>query len=80
MNPCKGDILAGFWGDAVEIDDGARMTWMRQPHYYMAQYVSAIVKNFNATAQNVVHRVHEPAIRCSANPQTTISHGIARTS
>jgi hypothetical protein len=20
---CKGDILAGFWGDAVEIDDGA---------------------------------------------------------
>ena len=38
LNPCKGDILAGFWGDAVEIDDGARMTWMRQPHYYMGLY------------------------------------------
>ena len=35
LNQCKSDILAGFWGDAVEIDDGARMTWMRQPHYYM---------------------------------------------
>ena len=29
LNQCKGEILAGFWGDAVEIDDGARMTWMR---------------------------------------------------
>ena len=35
FNQCKGEILAGFCGDAVEIDDGARMTWMRQPHYYM---------------------------------------------
>jgi oligoendopeptidase F len=38
LNQCMGDILAGFWGDAVEIDDGARMTWMRQPHYYMGLY------------------------------------------
>ena len=38
LNQCKGDILAGFWGDAVEIDDGACMTWMRQPHYYMGLY------------------------------------------
>ncbi len=38
LNQCKGEILAGFWGDAVEIDDGARMTWMRQPHYYMGLY------------------------------------------
>jgi oligoendopeptidase F len=38
LNQCKGEILAGFWGDTVEIDDGARMTWMRQPHYYMGLY------------------------------------------
>ncbi len=38
LNQCKGEILAGFWGDAVEIDEGARMTWMRQPHYYMGLY------------------------------------------
>jgi oligoendopeptidase F len=38
LNQCKGEILQGFWGDALEIDDGARMTWMRQPHYYMGLY------------------------------------------
>ena len=34
----KGDVLSAFWGDTVEIDDGARLTWMRQPHYYMGLY------------------------------------------
>ena len=38
LNERKGRILANFWGDTVEIDDGARMTWMRQPHYYMGLY------------------------------------------
>jgi oligoendopeptidase F len=38
LNRCKGEILEEFWGDAIEIDDGARMTWMRQPHYYMGLY------------------------------------------
>ena len=27
-----------FWGDAVELTDGAELTWMRQPHYYMGLY------------------------------------------
>lgn len=38
LNERKGRILATFWGDTVDIDDGARMTWMRQPHYYMGLY------------------------------------------
>jgi oligoendopeptidase F len=38
LNERKGQILANFWGDTVEIDDGARMTWMRQPHYYLGLY------------------------------------------
>ncbi|MCB2020101.1 MAG: oligoendopeptidase F [Burkholderiaceae bacterium] len=38
LNDRKGRILAKFWGDTVEIDEGARMTWMRQPHYYMGLY------------------------------------------
>lgn len=25
-----------FWGDTVQIDDGARMAWMRQPRYYLS--------------------------------------------
>ena len=27
-----------FWGDAVKIPEGAELTWMRQPHYYMGLY------------------------------------------
>jgi len=38
LNEHEGRILAKFWGDTVEIDEGARMTWMRQPHYYMGLY------------------------------------------
>ena len=38
LNERKRAILEGFWGDAVEIDDGAAMTWMRQPHYYLGLY------------------------------------------
>jgi len=38
LNRCKGEVLGEFWGDALEVDDGARMTWMRQPHYYMGLY------------------------------------------
>ena len=32
------EILATFWGDTLEIDEGAKMTWMRQPHYYSGLY------------------------------------------
>ena len=38
LNERKRAILQGFWGDAVEIDAGAAMTWMRQPHYYFGLY------------------------------------------
>ncbi|MCY8086545.1 oligoendopeptidase F [Bacillus sonorensis] len=31
-------VLSEFWGDAVELDEGASLTWMRQPHYYMGLY------------------------------------------
>jgi oligoendopeptidase F len=34
----KGDILDGYWAGVVEIDDGAKLTWMRQPHYYSGLY------------------------------------------
>lgn len=34
----KGEALSNFWGDTVEIDEGAKLTWMRQPHYYMGLY------------------------------------------
>ena len=30
--------LETFWGDAVVLNEGAELTWMRQPHYYMGLY------------------------------------------
>ncbi|MFL6693959.1 MAG: oligoendopeptidase F [Ramlibacter sp.] len=38
LNERKRAILQGFWGDTVDIDEGAAMTWMRQPHYYFGLY------------------------------------------
>jgi oligoendopeptidase F len=38
LNERKRAILAGFWGDTVEIDGDAALTWMRQPHYYIGLY------------------------------------------
>ncbi|HLR36218.1 MAG TPA: oligoendopeptidase F [Tissierellales bacterium] len=38
LNKIKREILEEFWGDAVEINEGAELTWMRQPHYYMGLY------------------------------------------
>ncbi|GAB3790091.1 oligoendopeptidase F [Virgibacillus kimchii] len=34
----KREALEDFWGDAVTFDEGAGLTWMRQPHYYMGLY------------------------------------------
>jgi len=38
LNERKRAILQKFWGDSVEIDSNAGMTWMRQPHYYIGLY------------------------------------------
>lgn len=38
LSETKGAILERFWGGEVVIDEGARLTWMRQPHYYMGLY------------------------------------------
>ncbi len=38
LSRVQGEILAEFWGDTVEIDEGARLTWMRQAHYYRGLY------------------------------------------
>lgn len=38
LNAIMKEVLTAFWGDAVEIDDDAALTWMRQAHYYMGLY------------------------------------------
>ncbi len=64
LNRTKGEILQAFWGDALEVDDGARMTWMRQPHYYMGLYpYTYSVGLVAATAMaGIVDREGAPAV------------------
>ncbi|MEK6265805.1 MAG: oligoendopeptidase F [Clostridium sp.] len=38
LNEIKRSVLEKFWGDDVKIIDGAELTWMRQPHYYIGLY------------------------------------------
>ncbi|MCC5894102.1 MAG: oligoendopeptidase F [Alkalibacterium sp.] len=38
LGELKRSVLEGFWGEAVEIEEGAELTWMRQIHYYMGLY------------------------------------------
>jgi oligoendopeptidase F len=38
LSKVQGEILEEFWAGVVTVDDGARLTWMRQPHYYMLLY------------------------------------------
>lgn len=38
LSDIKRGVLEAFWGDAVEIEPGAELTWMRQSHYYMGLY------------------------------------------
>jgi oligoendopeptidase F len=60
----KGAILNRFWGDAVSVEDGARLTWMRQPHYYMGLYpytYSAGLTTSTAAAQ-LIREEGKPAV------------------
>ncbi len=38
LNQLKRQTLEKFWGEDVVINEGAELTWMRQPHYYMGLY------------------------------------------
>ncbi|MFA1822744.1 oligoendopeptidase F [Virgibacillus oceani] len=38
LSDIKKKVLEDFWGEEVEINKGAELTWMRQPHYYSGLY------------------------------------------
>ena len=38
LNDLFRETLAKFWGPEVVLTEGAELTWMRQPHYYMGLY------------------------------------------
>ncbi|PYZ95012.1 oligoendopeptidase F [Salipaludibacillus keqinensis] len=60
----KQDLLSSFWGDAVEIDEGAGLTWMRQPHYYMGLYPYTYSAGLTAStaAAQMIQEEGQPAV------------------
>jgi oligoendopeptidase F len=60
----KGELLSNFWGDAVEIDEGAKLTWMRQPHYYMGLYPYTYAAGLTAStaAAQLIQEEGQPAV------------------
>lgn len=64
LTEIKSNVLSTFWGDSVEIDEGAGLTWMRQPHYYMGLYsytYSAGLTTSTAVAQ-MIKEEGQPAV------------------
>ena len=53
-----------FWGDAVEITEGAELTWMRQPHYYMGLYPYTYSAGLTVATQAMlrIRKEGEPAV------------------
>ncbi|HWI47256.1 MAG TPA: oligoendopeptidase F [Rummeliibacillus sp.] len=64
LNNLKRSVLEEFWGEDVEINEGAELTWMRQPHYYMGLYpytYSAGLTISTQVSQRILHE-GQPAV------------------
>ncbi len=61
----KRQVLEQFWGDAVEINLGAELTWVRQPHYYMGlySYTYSAGLTIATEASQRIRREGEPAVQ-----------------
>ena len=58
LNELKREVLEQFWGDTVDINEDAELTWMRQPHYYMGLYpytYSAGLTISTQVSQRILH-------------------------
>lgn len=64
LSELKGAVLSDFWGDAVELDEGAKLTWMRQPHYYMGLYPYTYAAGLTAStaAAQLIREEGQPAV------------------
>ena len=38
LSKVKREVMEEFFGDSLVVNEGAELTWMRQPHYYMGLY------------------------------------------
>lgn len=64
LSELKGEILTTFWGDSVEIDEDAKLTWMRQPHYYMGLYPYSYAAGLTASTAvaQIIREEGQPAV------------------
>ena len=58
-----------FWGDTVELTEGAELTWMRQPHYYMGLYSYTYSAGLTVATQAAlkIEREGAPAVEAWKN-------------
>jgi hypothetical protein len=52
----------------------------QQARVHGETYILAVLENFNSSGQNTVYWVPDPANRCFASEQRTVSHNISRSS
>lgn len=60
----KTELLSAFWGEDVEMDELAALTWMRQPHYYMGLYPYTYSAGLTAStaASQMIQEEGQPAV------------------
>lgn len=58
------EVLSEFWGDDAELDEGASLTWMRQPHYYMGLYPYTYSAELTASTlvSQMIRKEGQPAV------------------
>ncbi|MBU8785915.1 MULTISPECIES: oligoendopeptidase F [Bacillus] len=58
------EVLSEFWGDDAELDEGASLTWMRQPHYYMGLYPYTYSAGLTASTlvSQMIRKEGQPAV------------------
>ncbi|WJH29890.1 oligoendopeptidase F [Paenibacillus sp. CC-CFT742] len=64
LSELKGNILSAFWGPDLVVDEGAKLTWMRQPHYYMGLYPYTYAAGLTAStaAAGLIREEGQPAV------------------
>ncbi|WAH42741.1 oligoendopeptidase F [Alicyclobacillus fastidiosus] len=74
----KADVLTSFWGDTVDVDEGASLTWMRQPHYYMGLYPYTYSAGLTASTA-VAKRIREEGPAAAAQWVEVLKAGGTKT-
>lgn len=74
LNAIMKSTLEKFWGDAVELTEGAELTWMRQPHYYMGLYSYTYSAGLTIATQ-VAERIEKEGERAVADWKKVLTAG-----